>query len=121
MKIAVRDGDIILQQLTPDQYNIIKSWNLMRWIRAEQALRGKASIDLLDKLATLGKLPPRIEAQRQELHRVQNAVDRERLNPHTVPLINPPVKAELFEHQKRALNMSLITFGWVSPEEETTP
>lgn len=57
MKIAVRDGDIILQQLTPDQYNIIKSWNLMRWIRAEQALRGKASIDLLDKLSTLGRLP----------------------------------------------------------------
>lgn len=58
MRIAIRDGEVILQQLTPDQYNTIKAWNLMRWIRAEQALRGKASIDLLDKLSTLGKLPP---------------------------------------------------------------
>ena len=51
MRIAIKNGDVILQQLTPDQYNIIKSWNLMRWVRSEQALRGKANLALLDKLA----------------------------------------------------------------------
>lgn len=118
MKIAVRDGDIILQQLTPDQYNIIKSWNLMRWIRAEQALRGKASIDLLDKLSTLGKLPPRIEAQRQRLHHTADLVNRERGAETPAPLIPYPVRKGLFRHQTRAANMALITFGYDPATDE---
>lgn len=46
MKIALRDGDLILREISTDQYNIIKSWNLMRWVKAQQCLQGRASIGL---------------------------------------------------------------------------
>lgn len=69
MKIALRDGDLILREISTDQYNIIKSWNLMRWVKAQQCLQGRASIGLLDKLTVFGKLPPNIEAYRQSLHK----------------------------------------------------
>ena len=112
MRIAVKDGDVILQQLTSDQYNIIKSWNLMRWVRAEQALRGKVSIDLLDKLASLGKLPPHIEGIRSSLHHTADLVNGERNAEEPEPLVPYPVKKSLYKHQVRAANMALITFGY---------
>lgn len=119
MKIAIRQGEVILQQLMPEQYNTIKSWNLMRWDKAEQALKGKASIDLLDRLAGLGQLPPSVEKMRLDLHGRQDAINRERINPAPVPIVAPPVKASLFDHQKRALNMCLLTFGWAESGGES--
>lgn len=112
MRIAIKNGDVILQQLTPDQYNIIKSWNLMRWVRSEQALRGKANLALLDKLATLGKLPPSIEEMRKRLHGTADRVNAERNAENPEPLIQYPVTKSLFKHQTRAANMAVITFGY---------
>lgn len=116
MKIAIKDGDLLIQQVTSDQYNIIKSWNAMRWVRSEQILRGRVSMALLDRLTVFGRLPPHIEAVRQQMHRKQEAVNKERTNQIPMPLIAPPVKVNLFEHQKRALNMCLLTFEWAEPE-----
>lgn len=71
---------------------------------------------LLDKLTVFGRLPAHIEAVRQKMHKKQEAIDQERVNPKPVPFINPPVKVSLFAHQKRALNMCLLTFEWVDPK-----
>lgn len=115
MKVAIKDGDLLIQQVTSDQYNIIKSWNMMRWVRSEQILRGRASMALLDKLTVFGKLPPNIEAVRAKLHRTADLVNAERSAEEPVPLVPYPVTKTLFRHQTRAANMALITFGF-NPE-----
>lgn len=112
MKIALRDGDLILREISTDQYNIIKSWNLMRWVKAQQCLQGRASIGLLDKLTVFGKLPPNIETYRQKLHRTADLVNAERNAEEPKALTHYPVTKSLFKHQIRAANMALITFGY---------
>lgn len=87
MKIAIKDGDLLIQQVTPDQYNIIKSWNIMRWVRSEQVLRGKASVELLDKLTVFGRLPANIEALRKQLHHTADLVNAERNAEEPAPLV----------------------------------
>ena len=112
MKIAIRDGDLILREISTDQYNIIKSWNLMRWVKAQQCLQGRASIGLLDKLTVFGKLPPNIEAYRQSLHKTADLVNVERNAAEPRPFIPYPVTKSLFRHQIRASNMAMLTFGY---------
>lgn len=112
MKIAIRDGDLILREISTDQYNIIKSWNLMRWVKAQQCLQGRASIGLLDKLTVFGKLPPNIEAYRQSLHKTADLVNIERNAAEPRPFIPYPVTKSLFRHQTRASNMAMLTFGY---------
>lgn len=112
MKIAIKQGHVTLWQLTPDQYNIIKSWNLMRWVRSEQALRGKVSLDLLDKLAGLGKLPPSIDQLRQNLYRTARLINAQRSAENPEPLLPYPVTQNLFRHQIRAANMAMIALGY---------
>ena len=46
---------------------------------------------------------------------IEQAVDRERMNPKPEPLIPPPVKVSPFTHQVRGYNMALMTFGLVDP------
>lgn len=112
MKIALKDGDIILREMTSDQYNIIKSWNSMKWVKAQQCLQGRASMALLDKLTVFGKLPPNIEAYRQSLHKTADLVNAERNAAEPRPFITYPVTKSLFRHQTRASNMALLTFGY---------
>ena len=37
--------------------------------------------------------------------------------PSRVPLMAAPVKATLFKHQQRAVNMCLLAFGVITPEQ----
>jgi hypothetical protein len=97
------------------QFTVIKSWNKMRWNKSLKQLEGTADLELLDKLSGIVKLPPAIENRRQELHRVQEAVDMERINPNPTPMVNFPVKLPLYKHQVRGANMALITFGLIQP------
>jgi hypothetical protein len=88
----------------------------MKWSRAKQELSGIADLELLDKLNSIVKLPPTIEARRTNLRAIQDAVDRERMNEHPMPFVRYPVKLPLYQHQIRGANMALIVFGFVSPE-----
>lgn len=110
-QIAIVDADNV-------QFTVIKSWNKMRWNKAAQALTGTADLELLDRLAGLVRLPPNIEQLRSGLRAVQDAVDRERVNPEPTPFYKYPVKMPLYAHQTRGSNMCLLTFGWVPPEKE---
>jgi hypothetical protein len=87
----------------------------MKWSKAEQMLFGPADGELLNKLASLVTLPKNIEAERQRLNQIADAVDRERMTEEPVPLYEYPVKYPLFKHQTRGANMALITFGLVEP------
>lgn len=118
MKMALQGNTLKIIEADNVQFTVIKSWNKMRWSKNDQMLIGTADLELLDKLANIVRLPPAIEAHRVELHRVQDAVDRERVNPEPVPMYNYPVKLPLYRHQVRAANMCLMTFGLIGPGGE---
>lgn len=116
MKMALKDGQIMIKEADNMQFQIIKSWNKLRWVKAEQMLQGPADGELLNKLAGLVRLPAVIEAERQRLNSIQDAVDKVRMCEDPVPIIEPPVKMKMFKHQVRGYLMALITFGLINPE-----
>ena len=118
MKMAMKDGQILIREADNVQFTIIKSWGKMKWSRQTQTLSGPADIELLNRLAGIVNLPPTIEAERQKLNAVMAAVDRERMNPNPVPLIDPPIKVKPFAHQVRGYNMALMVFGLAEPPGE---
>lgn len=101
---------LIIKDITSEQFAVIKSWNKMAWKKATKTLEAPCEIELLDKLSTLVKLPPRISAYRDELVKVQTAVDDMRIKENVTPIVQPQVKANLFQHQVRGYNMALINF-----------
>lgn len=113
MKMALQGNTLLIKDADNVQFTIIKSWNKTKWDKKSQVLRGTADIELLDKLAGIVRLPPAAESRRQRLRAVQDAVDRERINPEPVPFYGYPVKMPLYAHQIRGANMALLTFGWV--------
>lgn len=118
MKMAMKDGQILIKDADNMQFTIIKSWNKMKWSKAEQMLYAPVDGELLNKLAGLVRLPETIEAERQRLNGIADAVDRERMKAEPAPLYKYPVKYPLFKHQTRGANMALITFGLVDPPKE---
>ena len=120
MKMALKNGQIFIKDADNMQFTIIKSWNKMKWNKAEQMLEGPADGELLNRLAKLVRLPERVEAERQRLNRIQDAVDKERMVEEPVSLYKYPVKYPLFKHQTRGANMALITFELVEPPQEET-
>ena len=119
MTLKMQDGQIVLGNIGP-YYNTIKSWGLMTYHKPTQTLRGSASIELLDNLAALGKLPSDLETERRRLRAIKDAVDAERNNPAPVPFVKYPVKVKLFAHQLRGANMCMLTFGVVDPRKRGT-
>ncbi|MCD8197131.1 MAG: hypothetical protein LUE24_08255 [Lachnospiraceae bacterium] len=117
MKMALKGTTLFIREADETQFTVIKSWNKMKWNRSKQELTGIADMELLDKLNSIVRLPPQIEARRKELHAVADAVDKERMNKDPKPFIQPPVKISMYAHQVRGFNMCLLVFGFVSPEE----
>ena len=117
MKMAMKDGKIMLIEVDNTQMAIIKSWNSMKYDRRRQMMIGDVSKELLDKLSKIVRLPPVIEDYRKRLDEIQRAVDKMRVEKEPRPLVNYPVQGSLYEHQVRAANMALLTFGLVEPKE----
>ena len=117
MKMKLENGGLIVADVDSSQYAIIKSFNLMRWNKQRQWLEGPATMELLDKFSAMVKLPPTIEQERLRMHRLQNAIDTERMKDKPTGLYKYPIKGSLFIHQAKAANMALLTFGLISPEE----
>lgn len=118
MKMALRGNTLLIKDADSVQFQIIKSWNKMKWSKASQLLSGIADLELLDKLATLVQLPPVIESRRNNLRETAETVDRERMNQHPEPFYAYPVKLPLYSHQTRGANMALLVFGWVPSRKE---
>ncbi|GMO03681.1 hypothetical protein LSA36186_19300 [Lachnoanaerobaculum sp. JCM 36186] len=115
MKMALKNGQLLIKEADSTQFQIIKSWGKMKWSRVSQTLSGVVDIELLNKLAGLVNLPERIEAERQRLNRIMAAVDKERVNENPVPIIKPPIKVSPFKHQVRGYNMALMVLGLIEP------
>ena len=117
MKMKMENAQLIVADVDSSRYAIIKSWNLMRWNKGMQWLEGPATMELLDRMAKLVRLPEQIESERLRMKRIQDAVDKERMKEKPTNVYYYPVKANLFMHQQKAANMAALTFGWISPEE----
>lgn len=115
MKMAMKDGKIMLIEVDNTQMAIIKSWNSMKW--RKNMMIGDCSKELLDKLSKIVRLPPAIENYRQRLDETQRAVDKMRIEKKPEALVKYPVQGSLYEHQVRAANMALLTFGLADPKE----
>lgn len=117
MKMALQNNTIKIIEADVTQAAIIKSWSKMKFSRAKQMYEAPVSADLLNRLATLVRLPENIEAVRQRMNATQNAIDRERIREDPKPFCRYPVKKSLYQHQVRAANMALLAFGIIRPEE----
>ena len=121
MKMAIRDGQVILADVDPrsDYYMTIKDWGLMGWSRQNRCFIGAATAELMNKLHELlrGRLPGPAEQLRQRLNRIEKAVDAQRMDPDPKPLYRFPVKLPLYRHQVRGANMALMIFGLIDPPE----
>lgn len=111
------NGTLIIADCDSTQFNIIKSWNKMKWNKSRQWLEGPCTGELLNKLSSIVRLPEPIEEERKHFNDVAAAVDRERMKEDPVPLYKYPVKYPLFKHQTRGANMALITFGLIDPPD----
>lgn len=118
MKIALKDGQILIRDANSTQLQIIKSWGKMQWSRVTQTFSGPADRELLDRLAGLVKLPEPMERERERLNTISQAVDKERLNETPKPLIDMPIKVKPYKHQIRGYNMALMTLELVEPPKE---
>lgn len=118
MKMAMKDGMLRIIEADVTQAAIIKSWGKMKYSRVNQMYEGQVSAELLNRLATLVRLPASIEKIRQQMNTVQEAVDHERVREDPKPLYKYPVTKPLYQHQVRAANMALLTFGMIEPEKE---
>lgn len=114
MNVALKDGRIIISDIG-GAYHLLKGVSGLSYQRSSRTMSGAATLSLLDDLSGIGRLPKDIEAERQRMRAVRDAMDAERDNPAPKPLVHYPVKATLYAHQIRAANMALLHFGLVAP------
>lgn len=117
MRLTIRGSLLIAAQLSKDEYEIIRSWNMMRWDRSLSAMVGRIGLDLLNKLRMFG-LPDELEARRREIEQLEHRTAAAKNEKHPKPLIDYPVKPAMFEHQIRGANCAVLTFGYVPENDE---
>lgn len=116
MKIAIQGKTLMVKDADTPAFNQLKAAG-MTWDRKGKFLSGPASLDLLNTLAKLVRLPATAEARRRQLQAIRKAVDAERIRKEPSQLCAYPVKMPLYSHQRRAANMAMLTFGWIQKEE----
>lgn len=117
MKIAIQNGKVILAEVDALNFEQLKRVGLLRWNKTARCFTGALSLDLLNSLQRIFRLPGYIEEERQRLLAVCRAVEAERAKEEPAPLYDYPVKAHLFRHQIRGANMAMLTFGWIENKE----
>lgn len=108
MKIAMKEGRIILAQIEQARMDKLKKTGMLRWNRATRTYSAPVTLDLLEVLAQIFPLPDTVEAERRRLAGIVRQLDAQRAAAEPVPLTSYPVRAKLFRHQVRAANMALI-------------
>lgn len=92
-------------------YGTLVSVPTFSWNRRRQVLEAPVTMDTLDAVAAVAKLPSDLEALRKDMHARRRLMERMRVEEQPQPAIQPPVKVKLFDHQVRAYNMALLHFG----------
>ena len=108
MKVAIKDGRIVLAQIEQARMDKLKKTGMLRWNKAARTYSAPVTLDLLDVLAQIFPLPDTVEAERRRLTGIARQLDAQRAASEPVPLTSYPVRAKLFRHQVRAANMALI-------------
>lgn len=115
MKIAMKEGRIILAEIEQARMDRLKKTRMLRWNKADCTYSAPVSLDLLNTLAGIFRLPDGIETERRRLDYMARRLEGERNAAKPLPLVPYPVKAELFQHQVRAANMAMIQFAAKQP------
>lgn len=118
MKIALQNGTVYIKDASPAQAAALKSWGLFQYDRKTGIYSGAETLELLSRVYKLTKaLPEPLMKELRRLQAVQDAVDVLRTEKDPKPLTKFPVKPKLYQHQIRAADMALVTFGLIPPEE----
>lgn len=120
MKVAMKNGRIVLAQIEQARMDKLKKTGMLRWNKAARTYSAPVTLDLLDVLAQIFPLPDTVEAERRRLTGIARQLDAQRAAAEPAPLVPYPVRARLFRHQVRAANMAMLVFGAVPLEEERT-
>lgn len=120
MKVAMKNGRIVLAQIEQARMDKLKKTGMLRWNKAARTYSAPVTLDLLDVLAQIFPLPDTVEVERRRLASIARQLDAQRAASEPVPLVPYPVRAKLFRHQVRAANMAMLVFGAVPLEEERT-
>ena len=67
MKIAVKDGKILIKEADATQMAIMKSWNKLKWNKSLQMMVGECDLEILQRLSTIVRLPGSIDAIRKKM------------------------------------------------------
>lgn len=110
MRIGYSEGEIIIIE-PGDRYKALSRY--MRWDKRAKCMRARATLDTLEGLAGLFPLPPNMRALRERLKAKQAMIDHIRAEEEPKPLMDFPVKAKLYKHQVKAVNMALVEFDVV--------
>lgn len=108
MKVAMKNGRIVLAQIEQARMDKLKKTGMLRWNKAARTYSAPVTLDLLDVLAQIFPLPDTVEAERRRLAGIARQLDAQRAASEPVPLTSYPVRAKMFRHQVRAANMALI-------------
>lgn len=109
MKIALRDGKVILAEIDPLRFEQIKRIGTLRWNRRTRTYTGSANRDTLDALAAIFPLPSNVEGVRKRLAYISGQIEEQRNAENPAPLYPYPVKGQLYKHQIRGANMAMMT------------
>ena len=118
MKMAIKDGKLILAELSGEQVLRIRNWGTMTWNKARETMTGKADFENLSRLSKMVRLPEVYQTYLDELKARRERIEAERFNPDPVPLVNYPGKAKLYKHQLRGANMAMLVFGEVDDDKK---
>lgn len=108
MRLTLDHGDLILSDIGR-RWERVKDLGL-KYDRRHQTLSGACTLDRLEQLAAIGRLPDNIESIRRSLYNTQLALENEKKDPDPQPLFPYPVKAALYNHQIRAANCAMRVF-----------
>lgn len=108
MKIALRDGKVILAEIEPLRFEQLKRIGTLKWDRRTRTYTGAANLTTLDALAAIFPLPSYIETERHKLKYCRDSIEKERTRPDPFPLFSYPVRGQLYQHQIRGANMAMV-------------
>ena len=116
MKMAIKGGQLI--HGFNIRYQQIKEWGTMKYSRADKTMTGPASYENLLMLKEMvGRLPGPYEEYFEKLKLQHDAIEEQRSAENPVPLVDYPVKVNLYKHQLRGANLAMLTFGTVPKDE----
>ena len=88
MKIAMKNGRIILAEIEQARMDKLKKTRMLRWNKADRTYSAPVSLDLLNTLAGIFRLPDFVEKERRKLDYMARRLEGERNAAKPLPLVH---------------------------------